>query len=129
MMAGIVPESWLEWGIGEEEDRAPRPPEAAMLGAHDAVTTNFRKAQQKLGKLVDQGRHATHTAPLDQPPDAVRPPGPGDPLRGCETKAFAKARYRSLQGAGATLHAFGRGQQTRSVSHPQQSSWEWVGVS
>ena len=73
-----------------------------MLGAHDAVTTNFRKAQQKLGKLVDQGRHATHTAPLDQPPDAVRPPGPGDPLRGCETKAFAKARYRSLQGAGAT---------------------------
>ena len=47
-MAGIIPESWLEWGLGEEGDRAPRPPEAAMLAANDAVTTNSRKAQQKL---------------------------------------------------------------------------------
>ena len=61
-MAGIVSESWLEWGLGEEEDRAPRPPEADMLAAHDAVTTYSRKAQQKLGKLVNQGRHAAHTA-------------------------------------------------------------------
>ena len=73
-----------------------------MLAAHDAVTTNSRKAQQKLGRLVNQGRHAAHTASLDQLPDTAHPPGPGDPLRGCETKAFAKASYRSLQGAGAT---------------------------
>ena len=45
-------------GLGEEGDRASRPPEADVLAAHDAVTTNSRKAQQKLGRLVNQGRHA-----------------------------------------------------------------------
>ena len=65
-MAGIVLESWLEWSLSEEWDRARRPPEADMLAAHDAVTTNSRKAQQKLGKLVNQGRHAAHTTSLDQ---------------------------------------------------------------
>ena len=43
-MAGIVPEPWLEWDLGEEWDRDPRPPEADMLAAHDAVTTSSRKA-------------------------------------------------------------------------------------
>ena len=76
-IAGIVPESWLEWGLGAEGDQAPRTPEADMLAAHDAVTTNSTKAQQKLGKLVNQGRHAAHTASLDQLPDTARPPGPG----------------------------------------------------
>ena len=37
-MAGIVPESWLEWGLGADEDQAPRIPEADVLAAHDAVT-------------------------------------------------------------------------------------------
>ena len=60
-MAGIVPESWLKWGIGAEGDLAPRPPEADMLAAHDAVTTNSREAQQKLSKLVNQGRHTLPT--------------------------------------------------------------------
>ena len=73
-----------------------------MLGAHDVVTTNSRKAQQKLGKIVNQGRNAAHTASLEELPEIARPPGPGDPMGGTETKAFAKARYRSLQGAGAT---------------------------
>ena len=59
-MAGIVPEPWLEWGLGEEGDRAPSPPQADMLAAHDAVTTNSRKAQQKLGKLVNQGLSLIH---------------------------------------------------------------------
>ena len=43
-MAGIIPEPWLEWGLGEEWDPDPRPPEADMLAAHDAVTTSSRKA-------------------------------------------------------------------------------------
>ena len=30
-MAGIVLESWLEWSLSEEWDRARRPPEADML--------------------------------------------------------------------------------------------------
>ena len=51
-MASIDPESWLEWGLGAEEDKTPRPPEVDPLVAHGPVTTNFRKAQQKL-KPVD----------------------------------------------------------------------------
>ena len=38
-MAGIIPESWLEWSPGANGDLAPRPPEADMLAAHDAVIT------------------------------------------------------------------------------------------
>ena len=41
-MAGIVPESWFEWGLGAEGDLASRPPEADMLAVHDAITTNSR---------------------------------------------------------------------------------------
>ena len=68
-MSGIVPESWLEWGLGVEEDLASSPPEADMLAAHDAITTISRKVWQRLGKLVDQGRHAVHTASPEQLPD------------------------------------------------------------
>ena len=73
-----------------------------MLAAHDAVTINSRKAQQKLDKLVNQGRHAARTALLEQLLETAPPPGSDSPLRGSETKAFAKVRNRSLQGAGAT---------------------------
>ena len=73
-----------------------------MLAAHDAVTTDSGKAQQKLGKLVNQGRHAAHISSLEELPETARPPRPGDPMGGNGTNAFAKARYRSLQGAGAT---------------------------
>ena len=41
--AGIVPESWLEWGLDAEGGLASRPPEADMLAAHDAVTTTRAK--------------------------------------------------------------------------------------
>ena len=128
-MAGIVTESWLEWGLGAEGDAAPRPPEIDMLVAHDTVTTNSRKAQHKVGKLVDQGRHAAHTASLDQLPQTARPPEPDDPLGGKETKTLAKTRGRSFQGARATAYAFGRGQRTRYGSYPQQSSWALEGAS
>ena len=87
-VAGIVPESWSEWGLGAEGDAASRPPEVDMLVAHDALTTNSRKALHKLGKLVNQGRHAAHTASLDQLTDKARPPGPDDSLGGRETKTL-----------------------------------------
>ena len=77
-MAGIVPEAWLEWGLGAEGDLAPRCPEGDMLAAHDAVTTNSRKAKQKLGKLVNQGRHAAHTASCEELPETARPSGRPD---------------------------------------------------
>ena len=101
-MAEIVAESWLEWGLGAEGGVASTAPEANTLAAHDAVPTNSRKAQQKVGKSVDKGRHAAHTALPEQLPETARPPGPDDPLGGGETKAFAKARSRSLQRAGST---------------------------
>ena len=69
-----------------------------MLAAHDTVTTNSRKAQQKLGKLVNQCRHAAHTASLEELPETARPLGPGNPLGGIEIRTFTKARYRRLQG-------------------------------
>ena len=34
-----------------------------MLDTYDAVTTYCTKVQQKLGKLVNNGRHAAHTQP------------------------------------------------------------------
>ena len=49
-------------------DLASRPPEADMLAAQDTVTTSCWKAQQKLGKLVNQGRYAAHIASLEQVP-------------------------------------------------------------
>ena len=72
-----------------------------MLAAHNAITTNSRKVQQKLGKLVNRYRHAAHAASLEEFQQTVYPPSPGDPMGGTETKALARARYRSLQGAGA----------------------------
>ena len=94
-MAGIVPESWLEWGLGAEGDAPPRPPEVDILAAHDAVTSTSRKAQHKLGKLVNQGRHAAHTASLDLLSETARPTGPDDPLGGRE-KTLGKGSLQEL---------------------------------
>ena len=68
-MTGIIPESLLEWGLGAEGDLASTAPEADTLAAHDAVTTNSRKTQQKIGKLDKQGRNAAYTALLEQLPE------------------------------------------------------------
>ena len=46
-MAGIVPESWLEWGLGAEGDLASMTSEADTLAAHETVTTNSRKRPSK----------------------------------------------------------------------------------
>ena len=54
-MAVIMSASWLEWGLGAEGDTALRPLKVDILAAHDAVTTNSRKAQHHLGKLVNKG--------------------------------------------------------------------------
>ena len=36
-MASIVPESWLEWGLGTEGDAPPRSPVVDILAAHDGL--------------------------------------------------------------------------------------------
>ena len=91
-MAGIVPESRLEWGLGEEGDRASRPPEADMLAAHDAVTTNSLKAQQKLGKLVNQGKHAAQTHSLVRSAAGHgTPSGTGRPAQGVRNQGLRRS--------------------------------------
>lgn len=74
-----------------------------MLAAHDAAAIVSWKPPQKLGKLLNQDRHAVYTASPDQlcerqHADQDRTTRWG----GVETRAFAKARYRCLQGEGAT---------------------------
>ena len=85
-----------------------------MLASHDAATKDSRKAQRKSGRLVNKDRHTAHTASLDQLPEMARSPGPDVPLGARETKVSAKARYRSLQGAGVT--AFLRARSTDSLT-------------
>ena len=112
-IAGIVPEYWL--GLGAEGDLVLTPPEADMLAAYDAVTTNSSKTQQKLGMLDNQGRHAARTASLEQLLEKERPPGPGDPLGGARPTPSPRLAIGAYKGQ-EPLHAFGRVQQTRSVS-------------
>ena len=99
-----------------------------MLAAPDAVRTNSRTAQQKLGKLVNRGRLAAHTASRDKLLETARPPGPVDPMGGTETTVFAKARYRSPQGAGATACPQARPTDSLHVL-PAAESWAWGGTS
>ena len=95
-----------------------------MLVARDEVTTNSGKAQQKLGKLVNRGWHAVHTASLDQLPETARPPGPYDPLGGGKPRPSPR-----LEEGQEPPHAFGHSQRTRSVSYPRQNSCELEGTS
>ena len=108
-MAEIVPESWLEWGLGAEGDLASTAPEADMMAAH-GVVTNTRKAQQKLSKLVNQGKHGAHTTLLEQRRHARRDRTiHQEEARPKPSPRLAKGAYKWQE----PLHAFGRGQQTR----------------
>ena len=120
-MERIVPESLLERGLGAEEDPASRPLDADMRVAHDAVTTSSRKAQRELGKLVNQGRRATHTASLEQLPETARPPGSGDPLGGGRDHSLHQGLLE--QPTRGSSHCIPSGEvNTRSVSYLPQSS-------
>ena len=85
-----------------EKDAAPRFLEVDMLAAHDAVSTDSRKAQRKVGRLLNRGRHAARTASLNQVSETARLPRLHGPLGGIKTRDFVKVRDRSLQGAGGT---------------------------
>ena len=75
---------------------SPRPHRPTHACCARRRNNSSREAQQKLGKLVNEGWHATHTASLGKLPETAHPPGPSDSLGGIETKAFAKARDWSL---------------------------------
>ena len=113
----------LEWGLGTEEEASPRPPAIGMLPAHDARTTNPRKAQQKLGKLVKRVRRA-RLCPGPAFED-IKPVRTGQPLGGRQRTALAKARHSNLQGRGPPS-AFGRGQRAPCESSPRWKSWGWA---
>lgn len=90
---GVVPESWLEWALGAEGDRAPRLSQRPTGWLRTTLKPRGPGKPFTSGaKLVNQGGHAARTASLEQ-----RPSGPGDPLEVWETNSFAKARCRSPQ--------------------------------
>ena len=125
-MARIAHESWSERVLGAEEDEAPRPPVVDILSA---MTTNSRKAQHILGKLVIQGLHAAHIASLHLLLETARAPGPNDTRwQGGRPKHWRRLATGGSEGQ-ELPHAFGRGQRTRYGSYPQQSSWALEGVS
>lgn len=58
-----------------------------MLAIHDAITTDARKDNQKLSKLVNQGHHAVRTAHMGQLPNST-PARTGRPTRGQGEQGF-----------------------------------------
>lgn len=80
------------------------PPEIDMLAALDAGTTDSRKSQRLLNKLVSRDRYTACAHSFSGPAakDAA-PPGTRQPTRrGMEARTSAKERYQSLQGDGGT---------------------------
>ena len=133
-MGGIEGGDGGQRGLGAEGGQAPRPPEADMLAAHDAGTTNARNVQQKLGKLVKttptQGRYAAHTASLERSCRRRHaPPDRGTRYVGPKPKPSPKLTIIGVYREQEPRHAFGRDQQTFPVSYLQQSSWVWEGDS
>lgn len=92
-IAPRIPDGLRSWNsVGP----CPKPPKAdLLLAAHYGVTSDSLKAQQKWACGLQPRTQ-------DQLPETARPPEVDDPMGRWETKVFAKALYRRLQGAGAT---------------------------
>ena len=120
--AGIVPESWLEWGLGAEGGLVSTTPEANTVAAHGAVSTNSRRRSSKLGKLVNQGGHAAHTALLEQLRRRHTLRDRTTHLEGERPRPSPRLAQGAYKGQ-KPLHSFGQGRQTRFVSYLEQSSW------
>ena len=60
-----------------------------------------RKAQHKLGKVVNKIKLENFMESLEHLPEEEIPPTQDDPFGGSETKDMALARVRSSQGPGA----------------------------
>lgn len=117
-MAYTNPRILVETGPRHRGEPGPRPPEADMLTAHDAVTMDSRKSRQKLGKLANQARHTARTGPVAKDGTSA---GPDGPLGRIETTVRPSPRLATAVCKGQEPpHAFVRGQRTRSMSYPQQ---------
>lgn len=76
-------------------------PFIAELAAHDGESTTPRRAQTKLGKIIDKMRLDKFVQSLEYLPLQTVPPTQRDPFGGKESRDAAKARVRSSQGKGA----------------------------
>ena len=75
----------------------------AELAAHDGESTTPRKAQHKLGKVVNKIQLEKFMESLEHLPEEAISPTPDDPFGGTEAKDAALARVRSSQGQGAHM--------------------------
>ena len=105
-LQGVLPPSWVRWALEPQEGRKRKTP---TCGGRTSCTrcgesTTPRKAQHKLGKVINQVQLAKFMESLDSLPEEIVPPTVDDPFGGCESKDVALARVRSSQGPGA--HAF-----------------------
>lgn len=101
-MSSIVPEFRLDWGLGTEEDAAPVAPRGRRAdGALDAITSDSRKAQQKVGQARQPGpSRRAHIFSVPAARDGP-PAGTGLPARGHGDKSlrqgFSQQECRGLE--------------------------------
>ena len=87
------------------------------LAAHDGESTTPRKAQHKLGKVINQVQLDKFMESLDSLPEEIVPPTVDDPFGGSESKDVA---YGALKGQEHTVFS-GRLQQTELGRFPRTS--------
>ena len=96
-MSSIIPQSWINWTEGQDPLAPPSP---QTLAAHDCYH-QARKAQSRIGKLVQASCFDGLRVSLSQLPDENVVPQENNPCSGLESKNLALARHRSLTGPGA----------------------------
>lgn len=102
----MLPPSWVVWALEPQEENGRRQPTVEELAAHDGESTTTRKAQHKLGKVVNKIQLQKFMESLEHLPEEAVPPTIDDPLGGSEAKDMALARVRNSQEPGG--HAFFR---------------------
>ena len=95
-MADIVPDSWLERGLGAEG--------GGRLQAPPRPTRDHQQLKKVLAKVGKAGQPGPARRAHSFAGPAAGDGTPDDPLRGREARAFVKDRRRSLQGARATKY-------------------------
>lgn len=89
LLKGVVPPSWVTWALEPPGENGRRQPTVAELAAHDGESTTPRKAQHKLGKVVNKKQLDRFMESLEQLPTEAVPPTQEDPCGGRESKEIA----------------------------------------
>ena len=104
-LKGVLPSSWVRWALEPQGENGSRQPTVEELAAHDGESTTPRKAQHKLGKVVNKIQLEKFMASLDHLPEEAVPPTREHPFGGSEGKELALARVRSSQGPCAVIQS------------------------